>query len=286
MLAAFWMLGGIVSFSVMAIAGRTLSLEHDTFEILLFRSVIGIGLVLLVAAIAGTLPQISTRNMSLHVTRNVFHFTGQNLWFFAITVLPLAQVFALEFTSPIWVALLAPLVLSETLTRGRLFAIALGFVGVLVVVRPDPMALDIRVLAALASAIGFAGSALFTRKLTRTVSITCILFWLTTIQAILGVVCAGWDGAIRMPGPDALPWMCLLAAAGLTAHFCLTTALGLAPAAIVMPMDFARLPVIAVIGMLLYGERIDIWIALGAAIIFGANWLNIREGSSRSDIVR
>ena len=275
--AAAWMTGAVASFSAMAIAGREVSIDHDTFEILLFRSVVGLVLVVAIASAAGTLRQITTRHMGTHLVRNLCHFTGQNLWFWAVTMIPLAHLFALEFTSPIWVALLAPLVLGEALTRVRLLAVAVGFLGVLIVVRPDPAALDLGALAALGSAIGFAGSALFTRKLTRTESITCILFWLTVMQIGFGLVCAGWDGDIALPDAGALPWLCLIAAAGLGAHYCLTTALGLAPAAVVMPMDFARLPVIAVIGMTFYGEALDLWIVLGAAVIFLGNWINIRS---------
>ena len=280
--AAAWMTGAIVSFSVMAVAGRAVSLEHDTFEILLFRSIAGIAIVVGLAAVAGTLGQITVRRMGLHLVRNLSHFTGQSLWFWALTMIPLAHLFALEFTSPIWVALLAPLVLGEALTRTRLLAVVVGFVGVLLVVRPDPAALELGALAALGSAVGFAGSALFTRKLTRTETITCILFWLTVMQAGLGLVCAGADGDIRLPDAGALPWLGLIAAAGLTAHFSLTTALTYAPAAVVMPLDFARLPAIAVVGMLVYGEALDLWIVAGAGVIFLANWINIRSAGRRA----
>ena len=110
--AAFWMIGAITSFTLMAIAGRAVSFELDTFEIMLFRSLTGIVIVLAVAGYAGTLQQVRRNRLGLHATRNICHFAGQNLWFYAITVLPLAQVFALEFTTPIWVMLLSPLLLS------------------------------------------------------------------------------------------------------------------------------------------------------------------------------
>ena len=277
LVAAVWMTGAIGAFTAMAIAGRAVSFDHDTFEILLYRSVIGLGLVLLAGGLAGRLREITGRRLDIHLARNLCHFTGQNLWFFALPLIPLAQLFALEFTSPIWATLLAPLVLAEAITRRRLFAACLGFAGVLVVARPDFGALDPALLAALGAALGFAGSALFTRKLTRSETTLCILFWLTAMQTVLGLICAGLDGDIRLPAPGALPWLCVIAIAGLTAHFCMTTALALAPAGIVMPMDFARLPVIAVIGMLFYGEALHWAVILGAALIFAANWINIRR---------
>lgn len=270
-----WMTGAIASFTVMAIAGRAVSLDLDTFEIMLFRSVIGIGIVLAVAGGAGRLGDITRRRMGTHLARNVFHFAGQNLWFFAITAIPLAQVFALEFTSPFWVMVLSALILSERLTPNRVAAAVVGFIGILIVTRPSPETAHIGQLAAAMAAIGFAGSAVFTRLLTRTEKITCILFWLTVMQAVFGLICAGIDGDIALPSTASLPWVVLISIAGLVAHFCLTTALSLAPATVVMPIDFARLPVIAIVGMVLYTEAMDPLVLLGALVIFGANYANI-----------
>jgi len=278
LLAAAWMTGAIASFSAMAVAGRAVSFDHDTFEIMLYRSLMGIAIMVSIGVAFGLLPQITRRHMGLHLLRNICHFTGQNLWFFALPLIPLATLFALEFTSPIWATLLAPLVLGERLTRIRLVAAGLGFAGVLIVARPDPGALEIGAFAAAAAALAFAGSALFTRKLTRTETTFCILFWLTVMQAIMGLICAGADADIALPSAASLPWLVLIACAGLCAHFCLTTALSLAPAGVVMPMDFARLPVIAVVGMAFYGEPLQWAVALGAVVILAANWLNIRRG--------
>lgn len=273
--AVTYMSGAIVSFSAMAVAGRAISFELDTFEIMLFRSLVGFMTVLTIGYFAGSLKQITRRHMGLHLMRNVSHFTGQNLWFFAITAAPLAQVFALEFTSPLWVLMFSPLLLGERLTRMRVVAALMGFVGILIVTRPTGDSLNIGVITAALSAIGFAGSAIFTKKLTRSETITCILFYLTAMQAVFGLICAGYDGDIAIPSIASLPWLVLIAFAGLLAHFCLTTALSLAPATVVMPVDFIRLPVIATVGMLFYAEAIDVWVFVGAAIIFAGNYMNI-----------
>ena len=273
--AALWMTGAIVSFTSMAIAGRAVSLDLDTFEIMLYRSLIGVFIVMSIATIARTRHQITTRNMPLHLIRNLSHFAGQNLWFYSITVIPLAQVFALEFTSPLWVILLSPLVLGERLTRIRVIAALIGFVGILVVTRPSPETLQFGQLTAALAAIGFAGSAVFTRKLTRTETITCILFYLTVMQSAFGLICAGIDGDIALPSAANWPWIVLIACAGLLAHFCLTTALSMAPATVVMPIDFARLPVIALVGVAFYAEALDPFVFAGALLIFGGNYLNI-----------
>ena len=274
-LAALWMTGAIVSFSAMAVAGRAVSFELDTFEIMMYRSFIGVALVLAIGGALGRLGEVSTRNLHIHGIRNLCHFTGQNLWFYAVTAIPLAQVFALEFTSPLWVTLLAPLILGERLTRTRAIAALMGFAGILIVARPGAAELSPGLIAAAASAIGFAGSILFTKMLTRTETITCILFWLTVMQAVFGVVAAGYDGDVALPSAATVPWLVLIGCAGLVAHLCLTNALSVAPATVVVPLDFVRLPVIALVGMALYGEALDLYVFLGAAIIFVANYLNI-----------
>lgn len=275
LIAAAWMIGAISSFTLMAVAGRTVSVELDTFEIMLFRSLTGIVIVVGIATAKGKLSQIGRSQLGLHATRNIFHFAGQNLWFYAITVIPLAQVFALEFTTPIWVILLSPLILGERITSVGLVSAAIGFLGILIVARPDPANISWGLMAAAGCAVFFALTAIFTRKLTQTETITTILFYLTVMQAVFGLVCAGIDGDLAVPSATALPWVVLIGCAGLMAHFCLTKALSIAPASIVMPIDFVRLPTIAIVGMVLYHEPIEIWIFVGAALIFAANYLNI-----------
>ncbi|QIE47390.1 DMT family transporter [Pseudohalocynthiibacter aestuariivivens] len=269
------MTGAIASFSLMAISGRAVSFELDTFEIMLFRSAVGLIVVLIVAGMAGTLNQVSRRHLGLHLQRNICHFAGQNLWFLAITLIPLAQVFALEFTAPLWALLMAPFVLGERLTRVRVLAAMTGFIGILIVARPAPDTISIGMLAGITAAVGFAGAAVLTRKLTRSESLTCILVYMTAMQSVLGIVCAGIDGDIALPSAGSVPWLILIALCGLVAHFCLTKALMIAPASVVMPFDFVRLPLIAVVGALIYGEVLDIYVFIGAVVIFGANYINI-----------
>ena len=273
--AAIWMTGAIASFSTMAVAGREVSFALDTFEIMLFRSVVGVIIVAFAAIAFGTWRQINRQQFSLHFARNIMHFIGQNLWFYAVTVIPLAQVFALEFTSPIWVILLSPLLLGERITLIRAAAALMGFIGILVVTRPNMAGINTGVIMAASSAIFFAFTIIFTKRLTRTQSITCILFYLTVLQLGFGLITAGHDGDIALPNTETLPWLVLIGVAGLLGHFCITKALEIAPATVVVPIDFVRLPVIAIIGMLAYGEILDLWVLLGSGIIFASNYLNI-----------
>ena len=273
--AGFWMIGAILSFSSMAVAGRELSLHHDTFEIMMYRSIVGIIVVATVLSAVRGWHQVTTERLSLHAIRNALHFTGQNLWFYAVGVIPLAQVFALEFTQPLWVILLSPLFLNERLTTLKVTAALIGFAGILIVTRPGTAPLSPGLMMAAASAIFFAFTTITTKKLTRFASIGCIMFWLAVMQAVLGAAAAGLDGQIALPTLQTAPYLLLVGLAGLLAHFCITNALAIAPATVVIPFDFARLPTIAVVGMLLYNEPIDHWTMLGAAVIFSGIFLNV-----------
>jgi drug/metabolite transporter (DMT)-like permease len=275
--AALWMSGSIAGFCLVAVAGRALRESLDTFEVMLWRSLVGIVAVVAFAAATGRMGEITTHRLGTQGLRNLLHFAGQNLWLYALPLIPLAQLFALEFSYPLIVALLAPVFLSEPLTRAKMVAALLGFAGVLIVARPFGAAgLSLGLLAALACAFGFAGAALVTKRLTRAVGVTCILFWLTVMQSLFGLALAGADGAIALPPSAALPWVMAIGLGGLGAHLCLTMALSLAPATVVTPIDFLRLPLVGVIGMVVYGEPLDLWVFAGGAVILAANLANIR----------
>ena len=279
---ALWMIGTIVSFSVMAVSGRELAGALDTFEIMMYRSAIGVVIVIGVIAASRRWSEISAQNLTTHAVRNIAHFTGQNLWFYAVAFIPLAQLFALEFTTPLWVILLAPLVLGERLTAMKAFCAALGFLGILIVARPATLGLGPGVITGASCAIFFAITIMLTKRLTATDTIACILFYLTTMQLVFGVIAAGYDGDIAWPTSADWPFVIAIAIGGLLAHFCFTKALSLAPATIVTPIDFGRLPAIALVAWLLYDEALDIYIFAGALLIFAGNYLNIWTATRKS----
>jgi len=273
--AALWMIGAVLSFSAMAVAGRELASDLDTFEMMTYRSLIGVGIVAALASLRGKLGEIDTRHLGRHAVRNIAHFAGQNLWLASLSLIPLAQVFALEFTSPLWVILLAPLGLGERFTFRRFVVVLCGFLGILIIAQPGVTPVSLGTLTAAGAAVCFALTGIFTKQLTRHASVTCILFYLTSMQLVFGLVCAGYDGDMALPTVATLPGISVIGLGGLVAHFCITTAMTLAPATVVLPVDFARLPVIAIVGMLVYGEAISWSVLLGALLIFGANYVNV-----------
>ncbi|PWE29561.1 EamA family transporter [Pararhodobacter marinus] len=279
--AALWMCGAILSFVLMAVSGRAVQAELNTFELMFWRSLLGFAIILLVIRVgSGNLSLARTQHWKLHLVRNVFHFFGQNMWFYGLMMIPLSQLIALEFTSPIWVVLLAPLLLGERLTGLKLMVTVAGFIGVLIVAQPGVQPLNAGHAAGVLCAMGFAMNLIFTRKIMQFDRVLTVLFWMTLSQTVMGLVLAIGAG-FTWPSLALSPWLVVIAVTGLSAHFSLTSALRHAPATLVAPMEFARLPIIALVGFALYAEPLDPFVFLGAAIIFSANFANLILGSRR-----
>lgn len=272
--AALWSLGTLAAMSAMAVAGREAAHLVPTAHIMLHRGWIG-AIIILIAALlgGGGLSALATQRLGLHSLRNAAHFAAQFLWFWALTQIPLADVFALEMTVPLWLGVFAPVLLGERLSLARMIALVLGFAGVLIVLRPAGAGISPGAFAALGCAIGFALSVVAVKKLTRTDGTLAILFWMCAIQTVYGVI-VGWR-ELDMPAAPAFAWLVSVAACGLAAHYCMTRAIALADTLTVAPMDFLRLPIIAGVGLLVYGEPLDAWVLLGGAVIAIGNLINL-----------
>ncbi len=278
LIATLWMIGMLLSFSGMAVAARQLSFNMGTFEILTFRSAIGLVFLLpLVLRNGGS--AMRTAKFMTHLSRNVIHFAAQYCWVLGVAILPLAEVFALEFTMPIWAAALAVIILGERLTGARIFAIVAGFVGVLLIVRPGLAVFNPASFIVLAAAFGFATSVIWAKILVRTDSALTLIFYMTIIQLPMGLVPALFTWV--PPVWADLPWLVIIGLGGLSGHYTLARALKIADATIVLPIDFLRLPLIAFVGFSLYGEALDLWVFLGAAIIFGGGYTMVWQENRR-----
>ncbi len=268
----------MLSFAAMAVAARELLRAMGFFEILFLRSLVSLVLVLAVLPRFG-LGALRTRRFGLHVVRNVLHFGGQYAWVYAIAMLPLATVFAIEFTMPVWTALLAVLILGERLNRGRIVMLVLGLAGILVILKPGFAIVQPAALAMLAGSFAYASMNIATKRLVEKDSGFAILFYMSAIQLPLGFIPALLQWVT--PGIADLPWIIAIGAGGLSAHYCLTRALRIADATLVVPIDFLRLPLIAVVGMISYGEPLELSIMLGAAVIFAGTYYSIRRESRK-----
>ncbi len=278
------MTGALLSFSAMAVSIRALGGTLTVMEILAVRS--GLGLIVM-AGLAAARPDlralIVTPRISLHLLRNTIHLGGQYLWAMSLLLLPLATVFSLEFTTPAWTLLLAVPVLGERMTASRIGAVAFGLVGVLVIVRPGLATFQPAALLVLTAAVCFAVTLILTKKLTRTDSTFAIIFWMNLIQTPLALVPSDPLFALRLSGGQVLAAL-VVGITGLASHYCLTNAFRAGDASVVVPLDFMRIPLIAVVGWWLYGERLDVLVFVGAGlIIMGILW-NLRSEAMRSAV--
>lgn len=280
MAAVLWMFGTLLSFSLMAVGARELSGELHTLQILFIRSVIGIVVVASIIAMKQQRALFFTQRIRMHVGRNLFHFGGQFGWFLGIGLLPLANVFALEFTVPLWTALIAVLFLKERLTSAKLISIALGFVGVLVIVRPGLDILEAGSFIVLAAAFCYAISHSATKSLSTSENPLTILFYMCLIQLPIGGVLS----LVYWANPSLVGWLWLvvIGLTALTAHFCMTKAMQTAEASLVVSLDFLRLPLISLVGVLIYGESLEWLMLLGAFIMLLGNVVGIYGQTSRN----
>ena len=277
--AAAWMAGWLSAMLMMAIAGREATRELDVFQIMEMRSILGLFMLYPLIYLGGGFTTLKTARPWQHVWRNVAHYGAQFGWFLALTLIPLAQVISIEFTMPIWTAILAVAFLGERMGLWKNLAVVLGVVGVVLIVRPGTNEIVPGQLIALAAAIGFALSVTMVKSLTRTDSVVTILFWMLVIQSVIGLVpaLAVW----QWPSTYVWGWIIVIAFLGTYSHYCLTRAMLHADATIVVPMDFLRVPLTALAGWLIYGEQLDTFTVAGAILILSGNLLNLKGAGGR-----
>jgi drug/metabolite transporter (DMT)-like permease len=278
-----WMIGTLLSFSVIAVSIRELSQRGlNIFEILAIRSGGTLAIVLLLLAVRPDLRLlVRPRRMGLQLLRNVVHYVGQFAWAVSLTILPLATVFALEFTTPAWTALLAVWLLSEKLTASRIGIVVLGLIGVLVILRPGIAGFNPAAFLVLGAAICYATVMVATKKLTATETTFGIVFWMGVIQFPLSLVGSNSTVFFHLNAGHILPAFGV-ALAGASSHYCLSNAFRAGDATLVVPLDFMRIPLIAVVGWAFYSERLDIFVLLGALIIIAGVLWNLRAESVRT----
>jgi len=274
--AALWMAGWLSLMLVMAVAGRETARQLNVFQILEVRSVLGLFLLYPMIRRHGGFATLRTSRLPQHIARNLIQYGAQLGWFLALSLIPIGQVVAIEFTMPIWTAILAAAFLGERMTIWKTAAILLGIVGVVVIVRPATGEVDPGQLIALGAAVGFGVSMVLVKSLTRTESALAIIFWMLVVQ-----LAAGFFPTLYLwvwPSAHAWGWLVVIAVCGTFSHYCLANAMRYADATVVVPMDFLRVPLTATAGWLIYSERLDMFTVLGAALILTGNLLNLKPG--------
>src|SRR4051794_11537579 len=274
--AALWMAGWLTLMLIIAIAGRETTRELNVFEIMEVRTILGFLMLYPLVHLNGGLAAMKTKRPLQHIGRNLIHYAAQLGWFVALTLIPLGQVVSIEFTMPIWTAILAASFLGERMTMAKIIAIVLGLLGVAIIVRPGASEINPGQLIALGAAVGFGISIAMVKSLTRTETTLRILFWMIVVQGAAGF----FPSLYVWQWPSAYAWGCLVVIAfcGTFSHYCMARAMLYADATVVVPMDFLRVPLTALAGWLIYSERLDLFTVFGAALILTGNLLNLRNG--------
>lgn len=292
-----WGLGAAAAHSFVPIAVGLLK-HIPAIELVLFRNFLGLIILLAIVSWRG-FQFLQTKRLGFHIQRNLTNFLGMWLWFAGLAFLPIAKAVALHFTVPLMVVILAVIFLRERPGPVRLICTLIGFLGVLIILRPGAVPLSPAAFLVLGSALSYAGVAIYTRSLGKTEHATTTTFYYQFLLSIFAVLSmfVGWLLVNYIPefGLSAnwftwvtptlsdTPALLLLAISGTVAPYCLVRAFIHAEATIVEPIEYLRLPITAFVAYLVFDQTTDIWVWAGATIIAGSTYFMTRHEAKASD---
>jgi drug/metabolite transporter (DMT)-like permease len=264
---AIWMILAAACLTGMAAAVRHLSSGLPTFEIVFFRTILGLPIMLPWLLRSG-IGAMRTRRLGMFAIRGVVTMTATTCFFWGLALVPLADATAIMFTRPMFGALLAMVVLHEMVRGRRWTGIVVGFVGVLIVVRPVFDELNAGVLLVLIAALFASAGAILVSHLARTEAPDTITMYHAITLTLLSAIPAAlvW----RTPGWDEVGWILAMGFFGTMGQRAMTRAFAAADVSIVLPVDFTRLIFAAAVGFALFGEAPEIWTWVGGTVIFAS----------------
>ena len=261
---ALWMLAACACFSSMNGVVRHLAQDLPVFVMVFFRSLFGL-LAMLPFLLRPGLASLRPARPRMHLVRAALGLVAMGCWFHALGRLPLAEATALSFTMPLFASIAAVAALGERMRARRWTAVAVGFAGAMIILRPGFAAIDAATLLVLFSALLMAANQTVVKWLARDEHPNAIVFWLALLMTPASLVPALLDW--RTPDPAQFAWLALLGLVATAGHQCMVRALASTDATAVYPFDFTRLIFAALIGYLAFGEVPDAWTWAGAAVI-------------------
>ena len=272
--SAIWAILTAISFAIMVTAVHHMDGKFDAFQIVFFRAVVGLFMIVPLVFRFG-IGTLRTTKMPLHIIRTLFGLLAMATLYYAVAVKPLAEVISLTFLIPIFVTIASSIVLREVVGLHRWVATIIGFAGALIIIRPGFVAFDFPTVLVLLSSALYAGAWSSVKILTRTDSASVTIFWMNVLMLPLTLIplIFVWVTPNRS---DYIPIL-VMALFGWFAHFCQAQAFKKADASALMPFDFLRLPVAALFGYFLFSETLDAWSWGGAVIIFTASYYTVRR---------
>ncbi|PHS04070.1 MAG: EamA family transporter [Kordia sp.] len=270
-----WMLLSVLTFCIVAIGVKQINTDVSPFQIIFFRALIG-SITLLILLPKKTIIG-SLSNIKQHLFRNLFHLIAQYGWVLGIVYLSLAEVTAIEFTTPIWILILASLFIKEKITTKKVISIVLGFIGVLIIMKPGIELINYNSIIVLLSAICFAIAHTATKKIVKTNSASDVVIIMCLTQLPISFACtyANWN----WPNYSDYFWLILIGLSGIGAHFSLAKALKKEDISSLISLDYLRLPILILAGILFYNEAFDTTIIIGGTLIFIGNYINQKKSN-------
>ena len=266
-LAALLMIGAMICFSTMSAFIKLAAEQLHSLEVVFFRNFLAFLMMVPWLILQGP-GVMKTRRIGLYTARSLFNIVGMAAGFTAITLIPLAEATALSFTAPLFATIGAALVLGEVVRARRITALAIGFAGMLIVLRPGMEAVSTGALLALLNSVTIAITIIIVKKLTDTERPETIVTYMALLQSPMALIPALYFWI--WPDPITWLWLIGLAGAGTAGHLMYTKAIQLAEITQIQPLDFIRLPLIAVIGYFIFDELPTIWTWIGGAVIFAS----------------
>ncbi|MEC7488860.1 MAG: DMT family transporter [Pseudomonadota bacterium] len=271
---AWWMIGAAAALTTMAVFIKFLPV-YSILLMIFLRNVIN--LILMAPSILRQGKSVyQTEKLSLHALRNALLYGGNVAWFYGVTLIALADVAALQFTSPLFTAIVATAFLGEKISGHRIIAIAVGFAGALIIIRPGMIPIETGTLVILLAALLYSGANVVTKRLSDTESGNTVVFYMSVTILIYSAIPAFF--VWQTPKLADLPAFVGLGITGYATHYCITRSLAKGDASFVIAFDFMRLPFSAIVGWFLFREILDLWTCVGALIIFAAGYYStVRE---------
>jgi drug/metabolite transporter (DMT)-like permease len=272
---ALWMVAGGLLFVAVAVLVRHLGSELPAVEAAFIRYVFGL-ILLIPVIIRMQWHRVKGKNLQLYAWRGLAHGAAVMLWFFAMARIPISEVTAIGYTTPIFTVIGAVLIFGERIRMRRIIAISIGFVGILIILRPGFETIEIGSLAQLVAAPCFAISFLFAKKLTNTEnsSDTLVMLSVFCTLALLPGAVYWWEP----PSITDMTWLALVAVFATAGHYAITKSIANAPLTVTQPFSFLQLIWAIIFGFLLFDEVPDLWVCIGAAIIVAAiTYMSHRE---------
>ena len=276
-IGAFWMLVSAFCYVASATILRSLGDTYSPFELTFIRSLIATAIILPMFLHQGTKMTLIPPRFGMHLAVAGFSYLGILFWFKAASIMPVADFFALQFTTPLFTIAMAIFFLRERADLASWIATIVGFVGVLIVLRPGMMEISIGAIAALLSSVGYASVNTVIKSLSRTTSPTIIVFYGNLLLAPISLPMA----MVEWKTPLLEDWPAILAISILSTigYLTITKGITLAPARVIQPVNFMRMPLAAVAGWIFFTEFPDIWTWVGAVVIFLATTYAVQRGA-------